>query len=102
MARTRIGGAALNQTPLDWSNNVTNIKKAIDIARSKKIEILCLPELVVTGYGCEDVFLSDWVYEKSADLLLEIANYTQDIAIIVGLPLAFDGLFYNCCAFINH
>lgn len=100
MAELKLGGASLNQTPLDWRNNIQNIKHAIDQAREKNLDLLCLPELCITGYGCEDIFLSNWVYDKSAELLLEIAEYTADITIILGLPLAYEGQFYNCCAFI--
>ncbi|MEM6525066.1 MAG: NAD(+) synthase [Bacteroidota bacterium] len=102
MPKVRIGGAALNQTPLDWSNNIANIQEAIDLARNQNIELLCLPELSLTGYGCEDIFLSEWIYKKSNDLLLEITQYTEGIAVVLGLPLKHQGLFYNCCAFINN
>ena len=53
---TKLAGACLNQTPLDWDNNLSNITNAINEARQKKIDILCLPELCITGYGCEDLF----------------------------------------------
>jgi len=33
-----LASATLNQTPMDWSN----IRKAIDIARTAKAHILCL------------------------------------------------------------
>ncbi len=102
MTELKIGGASLNQTPLDWQNNIRNIKQAIDKGRAENIDLLCLPELCITGYGCEDIFLSEWVYKKSAALLLEICEYTSDIAIIVGLPFQDDGKFYNCCAFIHN
>ncbi|MEM7106830.1 MAG: nitrilase-related carbon-nitrogen hydrolase [Bacteroidota bacterium] len=102
MAKIRIGGAALNQTPMDWSNNMTNIRTAIDLAKNHRIELLCLPELSLTGYGCEDVFLSEWIYEKSHDLLVEVAAYSKGIAVVVGVPLKHEGLFYNCCAFIDN
>ena len=62
MTELKIGGASLNQTPLDWQNNIRNIKQAIDQGRAENIDLLCLPELCITGYGCEDIFLSEWVY----------------------------------------
>jgi len=55
MRALTIGGAALNQTPIDWVNNVDNILLAVDMARKQGIDVLCLPELCITGYGCEDL-----------------------------------------------
>ena len=75
----RIGGACLNQIPMDWDNNVGNILKAIEKARELGVQILCLPELAMTGYGCEDMFLSEWVLKKALEKLPEIIEQTQGI-----------------------
>jgi NAD+ synthase (glutamine-hydrolysing) len=56
MKQLRVAAAALNQTPLDWGGNFANIIRAIDEAWKQKAHILCLPELCITGYGCEDAF----------------------------------------------
>lgn len=64
----RIGGATVNQTPLDWARNTGNIISAIQQARQEKVSILCFPELCLTGYGCEDLFLSDWLSEQAWQL----------------------------------
>ena len=39
----KIAGATLNQTPLDWKNNINNIITAIHEAKAAKVELLCLP-----------------------------------------------------------
>ncbi len=97
----KIGGAALNQTPIAWQQNTQNILEAIAEAQRQGIQILCLPELCITGYGCEDIFLSDWVVEESIEQLLSIIPYTDNIAVCVGLPLRLEGLQYNCSCFIH-
>jgi NAD+ synthase (glutamine-hydrolysing) len=51
-----LGAAALNQTPLDWRGNMRRIRAAIGAARSEGVGLLCLPELCLPGYGCEDAF----------------------------------------------
>lgn len=96
----KIGGACLNQIPMDWHNNLQNIKSAISEAKSDDIEILCLPELAITGYGCEDMFLSDWLPTKALTKLEEIIPETEGIAITVGLPVIYDNHVYNTCCFI--
>jgi len=97
----KIAGATLNQTPLDWKNNVKNIIYAIQRAKEDQIELLCLPELCLTGYGCQDVFLSSWIYDKSIALLLEdILPETAGIAVNIGLPVQKDNQKYNTTCFI--
>ncbi|MEQ9289712.1 MAG: nitrilase-related carbon-nitrogen hydrolase [Cyclobacteriaceae bacterium] len=97
----RIGGASLNQTPIDWTNNFDNIVSAIDSAQKANVKILCLPELCVTGYGCEDLFLSDWVPEKAIEILHLIVPHCKDIAVAVGLPLIFNHKVYNTTCLIQ-
>lgn len=97
----RIGGACLNQVPMDWANNLKNISGAIAQAKKEKITILCLPELCITGYGCEDMFLSEWLAEKSLLKLQEIIPHTKDIAVAVGLPVYLEGAVYNTTCLLH-
>lgn len=98
----KIAGAALNQTPLDWSNNLHNIRQAINEAQEKNVDILCLPELCITGYGCEDLFLSPWLSGEAFDKLLEIKDWCENITVCVGLPVwAFGQIFNTACVIKN-
>ncbi|MCW5910736.1 MAG: NAD(+) synthase [Cyclobacteriaceae bacterium] len=101
MSTVRIGGATVNQTPLDWAGNKMHIVDAIEAARAEQVKLLCFPELSITGYGCEDLFLSDWLSEKAWQTLLEIIPHTQDITVCVGLPLRMDGITYNGACVIH-
>lgn len=97
-----VAGASLNQTPIDWEGNKQNIIDAIEYARLHGVEILCLPELCITGYGCEDLYLGEWIYEKAFKTLLEIKPYCYDITVAVGLPIRFEGQNYNCACLIHN
>ena len=101
-AYIRIAGAALNQTPFDWANNRANILEAIQQAKEEKVKLLCLPELCITGYGCEDVFLSNWLPEKAMQELLDIVPFCKDIIVSIGLPVRFEGHLYNCACLIEN
>ena len=101
MGNLRIGGACLNQIPMDWDNNVGNILNAIKQAKDLGVKILCLPELAITGYGCEDMFLSEWVPNKALEKLQEVISHTQGISVAVGLPLIHEGLLYNTVCYIK-
>src|SRR5262245_26862105 len=98
MRLIRIGAAVLNQTPLAWEQNRRNIEGAIAAARDAQVSILCLPELCITGYGCEDAFLSPAVQRTAFDVLEEIAPATRGIAVSLGLPVfAHSGVYDTAC-----
>jgi NAD+ synthase (glutamine-hydrolysing) len=99
---TRIAGAALNQTPFDWKNNRENILEAIRQAKEEKVKVLCLPELCITGYGCEDVFLSEWLPEKSMQELISLLPFCEDLVVSIGLPVRYEGLLYNCACLVEN
>ncbi len=101
MAKIKVAGASLNQIPIHWSNNLNNIQNAIESAQSQGVKILCLPELCLTGYGCEDLFLSDWLPEKAVSQLSKIVPLTRDIAVTIGLPIRIDRKTYNCVAVLK-
>ncbi len=95
----KLAGATLNQTPLDWKGNLTNIFHAIQKAKLEKADLLCLPELCITGYGCEDMFLAPWVSEKATEILLnDILLQTAEMAVFVGLPIQFEAKTFDCVA----
>jgi len=98
----KIGGATVNQIPFDWKNNVTNIISAIEAAKRESVSILCLPELCLTGYGCEDVFLSDWLSAKAWVQLQEIIPHCENITVCIGLPIRMDGITYNGASVISN
>src|SRR5271170_2721917 len=100
MKIVRVGAVALNQTPLDWEGNRKRIEAAIENARSEGVSILCLPELCITGYGCEDAFHSVSVQEHGVDMLRALMPQSKDMAISVGLPVAFRNGIFNCAALL--
>ena len=94
----RVGAGCLNQLPLDWSGNRRRILESIAQAREAYVSVLCLPELAITGYGCEDQFLSHEVAERSWESLVEIAEHTKDMVVAVGLPVWVKNAIYNSVA----
>lgn len=102
MSQIRIAGACLNQTPIDWNNNISNIRNAIADAKKENVKILCLPELCITAYGCQDLFLSEWLTEEAIKQLLSIAPLCTDIAVAVGLPILHNHKTYNTTCLIQN
>ena len=100
MRLVRVAAAALNQTPLDWDGNLANIRQAIDTARSRGVSLLCLPELSITWYGCEDAFFSHAVVAMAERVLVELLPATEGMAVSVGLPHMHLGALYNTSALL--
>lgn len=85
--KIKVACATLNQTALDWEGNKKNILAAISEAKKEKVRLLLLPEMCITGYGCEDAFLGKHVSEQALRILLEIAPEAKNIAVSLGLPV---------------
>jgi NAD+ synthase (glutamine-hydrolysing) len=96
----RVGGAALNQTPLDWDGNRDRIVAAIAAARERGIGILCLPELCISGYGCDDMFQSPGVLRTAWQVLEEILPATAGLIVALGLPVRFESGVYDAAALV--
>ncbi len=100
MKLIKISGASLNQTPLAWDSNKAHIIDAIETARRAGAHVLCLPELCVSGYGCEDAFLSAGLHEMALKIVHEIVPHTQNMAVSIGLPLFYQNGIFNTACFI--
>ncbi|MEL6844466.1 MAG: nitrilase-related carbon-nitrogen hydrolase, partial [Bacteroidota bacterium] len=101
MKYLRLAGASLNQTPLAFGQNLSNILRSIEMAREQSVNVLCLPELALSGYGCEDAFFNDYVLEKCLEGLKTIVEASKDMTISVGLPLNYAHVTYNTVALIH-
>ena len=96
MTRIRVAAAVLNQTPLDWAGNEQNILAAIGTARAEGVTVLCLPELCVTGYGCEDAFHGTGLQAMAWKSLETVLPATQGMVASLGLPLLHRNALFNC------
>ena len=96
----KVGAGVVNQTPLDWENNKNNIIACIDEARSQSVSLLCMPELCITGYGCEDMFLANDTCVTAIEILVEIAEHTDKMIVVVGLPIRLNNHIFNAACLI--
>ncbi|MDY0167172.1 MAG: NAD(+) synthase [Thermoguttaceae bacterium] len=96
MPRIRVAAAALNQTPLDWPGNGARVVEAIERARAAGAQVLCLPELCLTGYGCEDAFHSPGLQATAREVLGEVVPATSGMIVSLGLPLLHRNGVFDC------
>ena len=87
----------------DVTYNVQEIEKLIALADGEGVELLCFPELSLTGYTCQDLFQEQLLITKSEEGLLRLLDFTRqlDIVCVVGLPVQAGGLLLNCAAVIQ-
>jgi NAD+ synthase (glutamine-hydrolysing) len=81
-----------------WDINAGHIRAAIAAACESGVGVLCLPELCVTGYGCEDMYFSAGVQRTALDVLQELVPDTKGIFTCFGLPAFYEGALYNTAA----
>jgi NAD+ synthase (glutamine-hydrolysing) len=86
------------------ANPMKNAKKILELAKQeekKESLIILFPELSITGYTCEDLFLSDELLQSSNKALAWLITETKNLKsfIIVGHPYqVYDGKMYNCAS----
>lgn len=94
----RVAAASLKLKVANPSYNKEEIKKAIDKAVSEDVRLLVMPELSITGYTCADLFFTKALQQSAGEALKDIVEYSKgkNIAVVVGLPVAFYNSLYNC------
>ena len=87
----------------DCQYNVEQIESLIVQAEGHGVEIICLPELSLTAYTCQDLFQQQLLLDEAEMALIHLMNFTRslDIISIVGLPVPYKGSLLNCAAVIQ-
>ena len=98
----KIASSNLNQTPLAWKKNFSNIRNSINDARKKNVKILCFPELSITGYSCQDLFFNNWFINKSEKYLNEVVKLCSKMTVLIGHPLKHNDKLYNAVSIIKN
>lgn len=101
MPNYRLGASSLNLIPLDWEGNFQRILQQIKDAQYFGVDGLCLPELSITGYGCEDMFLHPATADTALKYLQKLIPEIKNQWVILGLPMYFQGELYNVAAVIH-
>lgn len=83
--------------------NAKEICKGIEEATVKGAKIIVFPELCLTGYTCNDLFLQELLLTQAKEALHIVADATEgsDALVFVGLPLEKDQKLYNVAAVLQ-
>ena len=96
----RVALAQVNPIVGDLKGNAKLIIDWIGKARDQGADIVCFPELALTGYPPEDLVLKPGFVRDNVKMLDTIVASTQGIAAVVGF-VDEDGEIYNAAAFIH-
>ncbi len=96
----RIALAQVNPTVGDLAGNARLVVDWIERARQAEADVVCFPELVITGYPPEDLVLKPSFVRDNIAQLNVIAGATRGIAAVVGF-VDREGDLYNAAAFLH-
>ena len=88
----------------DVKENARLLFYHIKEAEENGAKIIVLPELCLSGYTCNDLFLQELLLRSTREQLFELADMTSsvDALIFVGMPLEYNGKLYNVAAALNY
>lgn len=83
--------------------NVDEIVKIVGDSTKEGVDVLIFPELSVTGYTVQDMFLNTAIREESKEALYSLCRRTVnfDTLFVVGIPLVVGSLMYNTAVVIQ-
>lgn len=81
----------------DCSYNIERIERMILDADSQGVEIITFPELCITGYTCNDLFLQPFLIEQAEQALLRLVERTAETKalVLVGMPVRVEEKLFN-------
>jgi NAD+ synthase (glutamine-hydrolysing) len=85
----KITQASCNQTALDFPRNIANAYQAIKIASEEGSDLLCLEELLLTGYECNDDFEkidNNLILQHLEDIAFYAKTMAPNLIISIGHP----------------
>ena len=87
----------------DVPYNTQEVIRLLREAAGEGAKIIVFPELVLTAYTCNDLFLQSPLLQEARHALTEVIHASASIRalVFVGLPLEVDGRLYNTAAALS-
>jgi len=98
----RVAAATHAVKVADVSHNTAEILKMMTEAAKEGVSLLVFPELAVTGYTCNDLFLQNELLDRARAAIDDILAASADLEtlVVVGFPFSYRSKLYNCAAVI--
>ena len=100
----KVAAAVPKMKIADCEFNEFEIQTIITKAEGQHIEVICFPELCITGYTCGDLFGQQLLLDRCEEALFKLleATRTFNIIAIVGAPLLYQSTLLNTAIVIQH
>lgn len=87
----------------DCDYNEKQIENLVVQAEGKGVEIICFPELCITGYTCGDLFSQQLLIDGSENALFKLLDFTRSLNIItiIGMPIQCRNCLLNAAVVIQ-
>jgi NAD+ synthase/NAD+ synthase (glutamine-hydrolysing) len=97
----KIAVAQLNVTVGDFAGNADRMRKAVDTARAAGARLVVAPEMALSGYPAEDLWLRDDFCDQCTAELIRLASHCLDVGLVVGYPHREGRTRYNAAALLR-
>ena len=99
----RVGVGIPEVRVADPAYNAAQTIALIEQAAGRKALLAVFPELGLSAYSCDDLFQQQALLDASRAALGKILDASRDLPVvaIVGLPLVFDHMLFNCAAVVH-
>lgn len=92
--------------PVRVADPATNARAVVEQARAcaeEGVAVAIFPELCLSGYAVDDLFLQDVLLDAVLDAIAEIVEQSEDLlpVIVVGAPIAHGSRILNCAVVIH-
>lgn len=93
----RVGAAVPLLKVAECRYNIGQMRVLMQEAFSRRVQVLCFPEMGITGYTCGDLFLQKRLIEAAEAALNELVAETSDLSLltIAGLPFRVQNRLMN-------
>lgn len=98
----RVAACSPEVKPGNISFNIDRISENVSHCVAEGAKVVLFPELSVTGYTCADLFGQSILIDSAIPALGRLARRfaDDDITIVVGAPIQYNGCLYNSAAVI--
>ena len=93
----RVAAAIPDLRVADCAFNVARMADLVRKGEEEKVQVICFPELSVTGYTCADLFQQQQLLLNAQKALneLQLLTFSTTAVIIVGMPVRVQSNLYN-------
>lgn len=99
----RVSAAVPKLKVADCDYNVKQIIGLIREAENEKAQVVCFPELCITGYTCADLFMQQQLLRNAEKALSEllVETFTTTVIAIIGMPVQTNNTLFNVAVVIQ-